>query len=231
MASVVDICNYALGLLGDRATVTSIDPPEGSAQADHCAQFWPLARDAVLSSDDWRFCSTTVELVALDDSLNDHPAWRYAYALPNDMLVAREMLAADGVISPLFGPDAIPFELAQTGASTPVLFCNYEAMSLRFTKRLTSPLRYPPKLVDAMGYMLAAYLAGPVVKGRSGAQLSATMRQAANALVREAAVVDANQRRASTKFTPASVRARGTVLAESTVESGVYRRELPFWAV
>ena len=33
MSSVVDICNIALSRLGDRATVTSIDPPEGSAQA------------------------------------------------------------------------------------------------------------------------------------------------------------------------------------------------------
>ena len=46
MASVADICNMALGHLGDSATVASIDPPEGSAQAEHCARFYPMVRDA-----------------------------------------------------------------------------------------------------------------------------------------------------------------------------------------
>ena len=40
MASEVEICNLALARLGDAATVVSIDPPEGSAQAEHCAMFY-----------------------------------------------------------------------------------------------------------------------------------------------------------------------------------------------
>ena len=48
MASVVDICNQALSHLGDSATVASIDPPEGSAQAEHCARFYPAALAALL---------------------------------------------------------------------------------------------------------------------------------------------------------------------------------------
>ena len=48
MASAVDICNLALSHLGDTATVASLDPPEGSAQAEHCARFYPVARDALV---------------------------------------------------------------------------------------------------------------------------------------------------------------------------------------
>ena len=48
MASEVDICNLALGHLGDNATVASLNPPEGSVQAQHCARFYPIARDALL---------------------------------------------------------------------------------------------------------------------------------------------------------------------------------------
>lgn len=48
MASEVDICNLALARLGDNATVASIDPPEGSAQAEHCARFYAIARDSLL---------------------------------------------------------------------------------------------------------------------------------------------------------------------------------------
>ena len=55
MASEVDICNLALGHLGDNATVSSISPPEGSAQAEHCARFYPIARDALLEMHNWNF--------------------------------------------------------------------------------------------------------------------------------------------------------------------------------
>ena len=55
MASEVDICNLALSHLGDNATVASIDPPEGSAQAEHCSRFYPIARDTLLEMHNWNF--------------------------------------------------------------------------------------------------------------------------------------------------------------------------------
>ena len=45
MATEVDICNLALAHLGDDATIASIKPPEGSAQAEKSARFYPIARD------------------------------------------------------------------------------------------------------------------------------------------------------------------------------------------
>ena len=41
---------FTLGHIGDAATVSSINPPEGSAQAEHCARFYPIARDALLAA-------------------------------------------------------------------------------------------------------------------------------------------------------------------------------------
>ena len=55
MASVVDICNLALAHIGDDATVSSIDPPEGSAQAEHCKRFYAIARDTMLQMHNWNF--------------------------------------------------------------------------------------------------------------------------------------------------------------------------------
>ena len=43
MATSVDICNLALSILGDDATVVSITPPAGSDQAGHCARWYPVA--------------------------------------------------------------------------------------------------------------------------------------------------------------------------------------------
>ena len=43
MATEVDICNLALAHLGDDATIATIKPPEGSAQAEKAARFYPIA--------------------------------------------------------------------------------------------------------------------------------------------------------------------------------------------
>ena len=65
MSSVIDICNLALSHLGDTATVASIDPPEGSAQAEHCSRFYPVARDAMLELFNWKFATRRATLALL----------------------------------------------------------------------------------------------------------------------------------------------------------------------
>ncbi|NBQ76422.1 MAG: hypothetical protein EBU14_13895, partial [Acetobacteraceae bacterium] len=62
MASEVDICNLALANLGDTATVASINPPEGSAQSEHCSRFYPIARDTLLEMHNWNFSTRRILL-------------------------------------------------------------------------------------------------------------------------------------------------------------------------
>ncbi len=229
MASVVSICNLALSHLGDRATLTSIDPPEGSAQADHCEQFWPIARDEALSCADWRFASTTASLAQLDESLQTNPSWRFAYGLPADFLVARELVYTTGDMA-AFHPDAPTYDLGSIDNGTVVLFANEELSALRYTRRVTDPTKYPAMLVTALSYLMAAYLAGPVIKGKTGAQTAMGMRQQWDMYHGKAATVDANQNTRRPAFQPSSVRARGYGGASTIHEDGIYRRSLPFWA-
>ena len=81
MASVVDICNLALAHLGDNATIASIDPPEGSAQAEHCQRFYPIARDTLLEMHSWSFATKRAYGAEVE---NTWPMWEYAYAMPGD---------------------------------------------------------------------------------------------------------------------------------------------------
>lgn len=230
MASVVTLCNLALSHLGDRATVSSIDPPEGSAQADHCAQFWPIARDEALSSEDWRFASTVAPLVAVDDTLQTDTRWRYGYVVPADFLVARELVFSNGATVPL-EPGSPLWELGTLASGAPIIFTNYEDVALRYTRRIADPNRYPSRFSTALSYLLASYLAGPVVKGKTGAQASMTARSMWDKLRSEASVTDANQAKTSSAFTPSGLRARGDASGEGrTIEDGTARRELPFWA-
>jgi hypothetical protein len=93
VSSEVDICNMALGHLGDDATVASLDPPEGSAQAEHCARFYPMARDAMLDAHKWGFATRRASLALLSET--PPSPWRYAYAQPADALNLISMLAPD----------------------------------------------------------------------------------------------------------------------------------------
>ena len=61
MASAVDICNLALGHIGNKAEITAIVPPDGSAEAAQCGKFYPIARDECLSEFDWGFAKSSSE--------------------------------------------------------------------------------------------------------------------------------------------------------------------------
>ena len=84
MASEVDICNLALGHLGDNATVASLEPPEGSAQAEHCARFYPIARDALQEMHPWNFCTKRIALALIDGV--SYSQWKYVYAEPSGVI-------------------------------------------------------------------------------------------------------------------------------------------------
>ena len=94
MASIVEICNLALARLGDEATVASIDPPEGSAQAEHCQRFYPIARDVLLETHDWSFATTRARLSLLADA--DTWEWQYAYAEPANTIRVLSILGPNG---------------------------------------------------------------------------------------------------------------------------------------
>src|SRR6266567_8578955 len=95
MASVVAICNAALSHIGDSANVTSIDPPDGSAQAGYCATFYPLALASLLEMATWGFATVRAPLA----QLNTNPAstWLYAYAYPADAINVISVLSPDAL--------------------------------------------------------------------------------------------------------------------------------------
>jgi hypothetical protein len=104
--SEVSICNLALSHLGDTSDVTSISPPENSVQAQLCAQFYPIARDALLEMGSWGFATRRVKLAllatnpaalgALDASgAPDASTWAYCYAQPAGVINVIAVLSAE----------------------------------------------------------------------------------------------------------------------------------------
>ena len=185
MASSVDICNQALSHLGDSATVASIDPPEGSAQAEHCARFYSMALAALLEMHPWAFATRRI---ALAQVTNPTSSWAYAYAIPSNAVNLISILAPDASddysSSMQSSSQAFDNNYARNvsgGAYTPqdfgvetdndgndMLLTNQANAVLRYTFLATDTSKFSPLFVECLGWLLASKLAGPVLKGESG---------------------------------------------------------------
>ena len=201
MASAVDICNLALARLGDSATIASINPPEGSAQAEHCARFYQIALNSMLELHDWKFATRRTTLAQLDvESWN----WAYAYAKPTGAIKLLAVLPADA--SP--EDKGVDFETENTSAGQELILTDLEDATLRYTALVTDTTKFPPLFVDALGWLLAAHLAGPVIKGDAGAAQAKACWQMFSVLIAQAKVSDANQRKHRPEHKPAWIAGR-----------------------
>lgn len=194
MASAVDICNLALGYLGDAATVSSIDPPEGSAQATHCARFYPIALAAMLEMHPWSFSTVRT---ALTQITNPSDTWAYAYAAPSDVINMLAVLPPDALDDYSAGvplPDVQPVlagPMLQGSGYTPqpfspetlldgqdIILTNQPSAVLRYTRYVSDTAKFSPLFVTALSYLLASKLAGPLIKGDAGrAEAKAQLQQ------------------------------------------------------
>ncbi|WP_374312430.1 hypothetical protein [Dongia sp.] len=199
MASVVDICNLALGHLADDAEVTSISPADGSAQAGHCARFYPIARDALLALHDWTFAKVRKTSLAEVGGATT-AAYPYAYALPSGIIKPIKALRDEhadeedeGVVYKIEGETVLAKEPIVT------LIC---------IGRVTNTDKFPPLFVTALSWLLASYLCGPILKELAGGKIARQMYQQFQVTFGQATGTDANLSNAEPTHTPGWIGAR-----------------------
>jgi hypothetical protein len=193
----------ALSHLGDDATIVNLDPPEGSAQAEQAALFYPIARDALLEMYPWNFALRRTTLALLDEDPNTQ--WRYAYALPSNVLAVFAVQGAedaDDFVGTTYGPVAAlngvnDFEIEGLSDNTRVLYTNVVDARIRYTVAVTIPSFFPPLFTLSLSYFLASFLAGPVLKGETGRTVASAMLNIMSGFMDKAQTMDAKQRRAS----------------------------------
>lgn len=223
MASEIDICNLALGHLGDDATVSSISPPEGSIQAEHCARFFPIARDLTLEAHEWGFATRRANMAMLGSAATSDigatgiappPEWLYVYQLPSDCRniiklrdpnVPPDLMLTDvpqgypNSFQPYVQPYGcfpdIPYELESLSDGTNVVYTNLENAIVHYVASVTDTTKFSAQFTDAVGWLLASYLAGPIIKGDAGAAMAQTMMKAYLVSLSKAMTNDANNRR------------------------------------
>ncbi len=203
MASDLDICNLALSHLGDEANIASLT--EGSAQAEHCKRFYPLARDATLEKHTWSFATRRTSLALLNVTAPD--TWQFVYARPTTAVRVIAVLP-QGASEDAQSEDFTQEILAN---GTQVIYSNTENATVRYIGLVTDTTKYTPWMVLAVGRLLASFLAGPIIKGETGMKVAeAQMKIWANVDLPNATALDANAAQSETygKATPAGISAR-----------------------
>jgi hypothetical protein len=196
VSSAVDISNLALSHFGQDASIDALDPPDGSAEAEHAAAFFPIARDELLEQYVWTFATFRATLAALT---NDREDWLYRYALPTNCIKPRIVLP-DGYDDS--DQDGVPFE--REGDS---LYTDAEDATLVFTKRITDTTKFTPLFVTTLTWRLGSYLAGPVTKDTTG-QIQARLYRRSEMEAAKGAVSNAGSTRNRVSHTPTARRAR-----------------------
>lgn len=216
MASDVDLANLMLSHLGDDATVSNLNPPEGSSQAEHCATFFPIARDSLLEMHNWRFATRRIALA--ETTLPDGAGWQYAYLAPADFIQVFAIIPPDSQNDysvPFTGMDQYGFYsrefisgsvyitqdyAMETDANgNDIILTNCPEAIGRYIIRVTDTTKFSPLFNDTLGWYGASMLAGPIIKGDVGAAEGKRCLQLAMAFLGRAATSDSRNQQITPK--------------------------------
>jgi len=203
MASAVDICNLALGHIGNKAEITAIVPPDGSAEAAQCGKFYPIARDECLSEFDWGFAKRRQVLAQISGTAPS--GWEYWYSVPNPYLVARQL-----VVEEYDTPVQFTTESHETHGT--IILANTNNAELWYTAVITDTTKYPPLFIHALSWLLASYLSLPLTREPKIKEIAV---QQYNANMGKAKAIDASQGKLLSKtdlnlgtFVPSGIKVR-----------------------
>lgn len=212
ITSAVDICNLALSHIGDAAEVISIVPPDGSIQSAQCARFYPITINVMLESYPWTFATKRVDIAEIVNPYAED--WSYAYAIPSTCIRPLSCLLPgrpEQYFDAETDSESLPYivEAAQDGSL--ILLTNVETAVLRYIDTITDPSKFTPAFVIAASHLLASYLAGPIIKGPTGVQVSQAQLKLFQFEYQKATAFNANigKRNGYQTRIPSAIAARG----------------------
>jgi hypothetical protein len=198
----VAIGNLALSHLGDQATVA--DFSENSIQAGYLQQFYPIARATMLEMFPWKFATRRVQ-PALRSDLS-YGSWLYVYAEPANLIKVWGALPSGYTRD---DEDTVEFDTESDMNGQALILSNTPNMWIRGTFLVTDPAKFTPLFVEALAWLVASYVAGPLIKGDTGASEGVRCYQAFLAMFGRASASSANQRKKRIEHIPDWIDVRG----------------------
>lgn len=199
MADLLSIWNLALSHLGNKAGLSSADAPYASREAELCGTYWPLARQFALTKvkPSWARLRAYGAVVDLGD---EQPTqWLFTYAKPDNCLELVGVYEAEAVLDEERKPARV--EAWSNGADTfDVIYTNTETAVLRWLEDVEDTSRYHPTFMIGVSWLLASYLAGPIIKGEAGMKVAEQFEKKAIAYLSLTETQDANQNQGADVF-------------------------------
>ena len=154
MTSKIDICNLALGYLG-QYPISSLE--QENAPARWFNLFYNPVRDEVLRTHNWAFATAEKPLIPVQATLAGPGQWAYKY--PADALFVRRVFTPVGVQKPL------PFEERLDSAQgVRVLITQAPQARVVYTRRVQDETQYDASFVKCLALALACDMA-PALTG------------------------------------------------------------------
>ncbi len=170
MATVIEMCNRALGRIGIDQLIESLDDPNNRAR--NCKLQYEPCRDEVLEDFPFNFAQTFVALSLVADVTV--PGWRYAYRYPNGAvkvhrvtdetgmrLVNNSAYTCNDVWDYNQMPAKMPF-LVMADATTDgakLILSDVEIAYAWYTLKVTDPNQFSPLFRSALSWRMAMELA------------------------------------------------------------------------
>lgn len=170
--SKVDICNLALGKMGQDITIAAITDNVKPARVFN--RLYPIALDLVLAEHSWPFA---LDALPLEKLLQDpFPGWTYRYAYPSTCVYALAVCTEDGVRAGLRGyaqcgfgdasrlafPGQSPWQVTYGEQSTSIA-TDLDDAYLIYVTRVEETARYPVAFADALAARLAYESCGQIM--------------------------------------------------------------------
>lgn len=204
---VLDVCNEALGLIGQNREITTIDiDTKGAAIAQDektpenvaCSKFFTNALELCLSQYNWSFARFD-ELLTKDDIVDDDEhqplPYKYYYRLPKNVL--KVLLLTNDLHN-------IDNENVATNAGLQFNFRNFNntiylvtnaepPLSLQYIGNIETLEVCSCQFIEAFIYLLASKLARSLIKGTDGVGIANDLANQAMMRLQIAARLDAQQ--------------------------------------
>jgi hypothetical protein len=135
--------------------------------------------------------------------VDPQPGWAYAYAKPNECLKVLAVVPAFSADYWWLGQPS-PFILETdelTGAE--LILTDLADAVIIYQRKIVDTTVFPAQFVSALSWLLASYLAGPVVKGQAGRKAAVDCMGVYTREIATAAVLNANQSVKRPSFVPA----------------------------
>ena len=205
--SPVDICNLALSSLGDPAGISSIEPPDNSAQAHYCATYYPIALQTALSHG-WSFATRRAILAQIAPDTED---WLYCFKLPLDNV---------SVVSVNNGLTEFSQELHSSNVSC--IYTNEPDVQISYISNTPPSGMYPPLFIEVLSLTLQYFLAGSIIKGDVGVSAKNSIYKLLQVALAAAKNKDSMSYRPQVKYIPSITRVHDGVFQVPAGETDPY---------